>query len=86
MRYQCETGLEGVAAGGGSGRDDENEGMNEWGMLNRLVTSHMGIGQDSSSKGVRFEDTNNNGTNPTSVHPINQLSLRGEMDFWGYGK
>ncbi|PPD83665.1 hypothetical protein GOBAR_DD19390 [Gossypium barbadense] len=43
-------------------------------------------GQDSSSKGVRFEDSNNNGTNATSVHPINQLSLRGEMDFWGYGK
>ncbi|KAK8489834.1 hypothetical protein V6N13_103609 [Hibiscus sabdariffa] len=73
VRYQaCETGLEG-------GRDDENE----WGMLDRLVTSHIGIGQDSN-KGVRFED--NAATNGTSVHPNNQLSLRGEMDFWGYGK
>ncbi|GMI80930.1 NAC domain containing protein 70, BEARSKIN 2 [Hibiscus trionum] len=73
VRYQaCETGLEGVGG--------ENEGMNEWGMLDRLVT---GIGQDSN-KGLRFENTA--ATNGTSVHPINQLSLRGEMDFWGYEK
>ncbi|KAL4313470.1 hypothetical protein GQ457_01G015940 [Hibiscus cannabinus] len=76
VRYQaCETSLEGV----GGGRDDENE----WGMLDRLVTSHMGLGQDSN-KGVRFEDSA--ATDGTSVHPINQLSLRGEMDFWGYEK
>ncbi|KAL4311290.1 hypothetical protein GQ457_01G015900 [Hibiscus cannabinus] len=74
----CESGNERYQACEG-GRDDENE----WGMLDRLVTSHMGIGQDSN-KGVRFED--NAATNGTSVHPINQLSLRGEMDFWGYGK
>ncbi|KAE8699090.1 Protein BEARSKIN2 [Hibiscus syriacus] len=80
VRYQaCETGIEGV----GGGRDDENQGMNEWGMLDGLVTSHIGLGQDSN-KVVRFED--GAATNGTSVHPINQLSLRGEMDFWGYGK
>ncbi|OMO51499.1 hypothetical protein CCACVL1_29763 [Corchorus capsularis] len=77
LRYQqaCEPGLEvGTCEAtpqqmGVTGRDDH-----EWGMLDRLVTSHMG--NEDSSKGVRFQDTN----------PINQLSLRGEMDFWGYGK
>ncbi|KAE8687910.1 hypothetical protein F3Y22_tig00111008pilonHSYRG00389 [Hibiscus syriacus] len=47
--WKCEVyqaGLEGV----GGGRDDENEGMNEWGML---VTSHIGMAQDSS-KGLRL--------------------------------
>ncbi|XP_043722627.1 protein BEARSKIN2-like [Telopea speciosissima] len=52
------------------------EGLNDWAML---VNSHLG--QEDSSKGVRFGDANS-----TSVHQINQLSLRGEMDFWGYGK
>ncbi|XP_042493120.1 protein BEARSKIN2-like [Macadamia integrifolia] len=52
------------------------EGLNEWVML---VNSHLG--QEDSSKGVRYEDANH-----LSVHQINQLSLRGEMDFWGYGK
>ncbi|XP_039039606.1 protein BEARSKIN2-like [Hibiscus syriacus] len=77
-RYQA--GLEGV----GGARDDEIEGMNEWGMLDRLVTSHVGIAQDSS-KGLRFEASAaaNGGS---SVHPINQLSFRGEMNFWDYGK
>ncbi|XP_043697769.1 protein BEARSKIN2-like [Telopea speciosissima] len=57
------------------GRDQE--GINDWAML---VNSHLG--QEDSSKEVRFGDAN-----PTSVHQINQLSLRGEMmDFWGYGK
>ncbi|XVF74130.1 hypothetical protein PTKIN_Ptkin13bG0035300 [Pterospermum kingtungense] len=85
VRYQaCELGLEvgtceppqqmAVAV---AGRD---EGMNEWSLLDRLVTSHLG--HEHSSKGVRFE----NSANANSVHPINQLSLRGEMDFWGYGK
>ncbi|XP_022719841.1 protein BEARSKIN2 [Durio zibethinus] len=83
VRYQaCETGLEvgtcePTQQMGVAGRD---EGMNEWSMLDRLVTSH--IGHEDSSKAVRFEDS----TNATSVHPISQLSLRGEMDFWSYGK
>ncbi|KAK6246696.1 hypothetical protein SCA6_009786 [Theobroma cacao] len=83
LRYQaCEPGLEvGTCEPsqpmGVPGRD---EGMNEWSMLDRLVSaSHMG--HEDSSKGVRFEETN-----ATAVHPMNQLSLRGEMDFWGYGK
>lgn len=49
------------------------EGMNEWGMLDRLVNE-----EDSTKEATRFEDANPN--------QINQLSLRGEMDFWGYGK
>lgn len=79
LRYQVsEPGMEDGscegAAGGGRG-----EGMNEWGVLDRLVTSHLG--NEESTKGVRFEDAN-----PQSVHHINQLSLRGEMDIWGYAK
>lgn len=83
LRYQaCEPGLEvGTCEPTQqmvAGRD--HDGMNvEWSMLDRLVTSHLG--NEESSKGVRFEDTNT-----SSVHPMNQLSLRGEMDFWGYGK
>ncbi|CAK7340080.1 unnamed protein product [Dovyalis caffra] len=61
-----------------SGRDDQ--GLNEWAMLDRIVTSHLG--NEDSSKGVRFDDANN----APPMHPINQLSLRGEMDFWRYGK
>ncbi|KAI4331989.1 hypothetical protein L6164_016932 [Bauhinia variegata] len=81
LRYQVsEPGLEvstcEVAQEMGTGRV---EGMNEWGVLDRLVTSHLG--NEDSAKGVRFEDAN-----AQSVHPINQLSLRGEMDFWAYGK
>ncbi|EEF28767.1 NAC domain-containing protein, putative [Ricinus communis] len=65
----------------GIGRDEGGAGLNDqWAMLDRIVTPH--IGEDDSSKGVRFEDAN-----ASSVNPINHLSLRGEMmDFWGYGK
>ncbi|KAM7477293.1 hypothetical protein LguiB_024536 [Lonicera macranthoides] len=85
LGYQaCEPGLEvgtceasqSMVAGG------RDENLNEWGMIDhRLVTSQLG-GHEDSSKGVRFEDAN-----ASSMHQINQLSLRGEMmDFWGYGK
>ncbi|OIW05541.1 hypothetical protein TanjilG_23327 [Lupinus angustifolius] len=80
LRYQIsEAGMEvgSCEAAGGGGRT--GEGMNEWGVLDRLVTSHLGNNQDST-KAVRFED---DAANP---HNINQLSLRGEMDFWGYAK
>ncbi|KAJ6360425.1 hypothetical protein OIU76_016319 [Salix suchowensis] len=76
----CETGLE-VGAQMVSRRDD-HLGMNEWDMIDRdiIVTSHLG--NEDSSKAVRFQDAN-----APSVHPlVNQLSFRGEMDFWGYGK
>ncbi|XP_057992393.1 protein BEARSKIN2-like [Hevea brasiliensis] len=89
LRYpqSCEAGLEvGTCEPNqhhqqmGVGRDDHHhQGLNEWSMLDRIVTPHLG--NDDSSKGVRFEDANS-----ASVNPINQLSLRGEMDFWGYGK
>ncbi|XP_028805994.1 protein BEARSKIN2 [Neltuma alba] len=68
----------------GTGREDQG-GFNEWGVLDRLVVTSHHLGNEESSKGVRFEDA----SNPQSVHQINhqqQLSLRGEVDFWGYGK
>ncbi|KAF6139594.1 hypothetical protein GIB67_033598 [Kingdonia uniflora] len=56
-------------------------GGDEWTMMNRLVTSHLGDHHEEqdSSKGVNFIDAN-----ASSVNQINQLPLRGEMDFWGY--
>jgi len=80
LRYQaCEPGLEvGTCEAPQqmvAGRDEQ--GMNDqWAVL---VTSHLG--NEDSSKGVTF-----NAANAPSAHPINQSSLRGEMDLWGYGK
>ncbi|GKV09174.1 hypothetical protein SLEP1_g20716 [Rubroshorea leprosula] len=85
LRYQaCDPGLEVNTCEANQqmvgGRSDES--MNEWAMLDRLVTPHLG-NEDSSKGGVRFDqDANAN----SSVHPMNQPSLRGEMDFWNYGK
>ncbi|KAG6715692.1 hypothetical protein I3843_04G006600 [Carya illinoinensis] len=86
LRYQaCEQGLEvGTCQPPPqlvTGRD-HHEGMNEWSMLDRLVTSHIGNHDQESSKEVRFEED----PNTSSAPQINQLSLRGEMDFWGYQK
>lgn len=53
------------------GRD---EGLNEWAML-------VSMGQEDPSKAARFGETTS-----APVHQINQLSVRGEMDLWGYGK
>ncbi|KAJ8749174.1 hypothetical protein K2173_018645 [Erythroxylum novogranatense] len=80
LRYQatCEPALEVTTCEPSqvlTGRD--HEGLIEWAMLDRIVTSHMG--NEDSSKRVRYEDANG-----SSVHPVNHL--RGEMDFWGYGK
>lgn len=96
LRYQvlspevggtCDQAPEmGTRRDGGGGDDDNDQdqvqGMNEWGVLDRLVsvTSHLGNEEHSSSKGIRFEDASNNAQ---TVHHINPLSLRGEMDFWG---
>ncbi|KAJ6952286.1 hypothetical protein NC653_041435 [Populus alba x Populus x berolinensis] len=85
LRYHaCEPGLEVCTCEAPqqmvAGREDQ-QGLNEWAMLDRIVTSH--IGNEDSAKGVRFDDA----SNAPSAHPINQLPLRGEMmDFWGYGK
>ncbi|KAL3513253.1 hypothetical protein ACH5RR_025970 [Cinchona calisaya] len=57
-----------------TGREDQN--LNEWGMIDQLGNAH-------DSKGIRFEVEE---PNPSSINHISQLSLRGEMDFWGYGK
>lgn len=71
----------------GTGR--EHEGINEWSTLDRIVTtSHDHLGnQDSSSKGVSFEHNHQHvDANAASTNQVNQLSLSGEMDFWGYEK
>nr|XP_009757634.1 PREDICTED: protein BEARSKIN1-like [Nicotiana sylvestris] len=63
---------------------EHHQNLNEWGMI---ASSHgqLAHGQedDDSAKnaGVRFDDAN-----ASSMSQINQLSLRGEMDFWGYTK
>ncbi|XP_074314125.1 protein BEARSKIN2-like [Silene latifolia] len=62
-----------------------HQGINEWTMLDRAVVGHP---QDDEVQGG---NNNNNGNDLSStVHDINQqqqqLSLRGEMDFWGYDK
>ncbi|KAK2974446.1 hypothetical protein RJ640_018319 [Escallonia rubra] len=81
LPYQpCGQGLEvGTCEPSQSMVAGRNEGLNEWGMIDRLVTSHLG--HEDSPKGVRFEDAN-----APSMHQMNQLPLRGEMDFWGYEK
>ncbi|XP_057469311.1 protein BEARSKIN2-like [Actinidia eriantha] len=88
LQYQpCEPGLE-VGTCEASAhqnmvlnveRDHANVNVNEWGMLDKLVTPNLGI--EGPSKGVEFEDANG-----PSMHQMNSLSVRGEMDFWGYGK
>lgn len=87
LRYQtCDTGLEiGTCEPSsqnmvGDGRDDHDQGMNEWGMIDRIVTSHLG--HEQTGKGVRYEDVPN--ASNSTMHQIHQLSLRG--DFWNYGK
>uniref|UniRef100_A0A7N0ZUD0 NAC domain-containing protein n=1 Tax=Kalanchoe fedtschenkoi TaxID=63787 RepID=A0A7N0ZUD0_KALFE len=72
MRYQQDRGLEDGTCDGA--RPDE--GLGEWAMLDRLVTSHQIAGQQHPGDSDR----------DTHVNHINQLSLRSEMDFWGYGK
>ncbi|KAJ4952707.1 hypothetical protein NE237_029539 [Protea cynaroides] len=72
----CEASLEVGTCESAQHQMVGGRGLNDWDML---VNSHLG--REDSSKGARFGDSN-----PTSVHQINQLSLCGEMDFWGYGK
>ncbi|GJQ94476.1 protein BEARSKIN2 [Tanacetum coccineum] len=66
-----------------------NPAGNEWGMMDRLVTSsHLGAANedgDSSKRVVRYEN-NTNASSSSTMQPINQLSLHGEMDLWRYGK
>lgn len=95
LRYQaCEPGLEvngstcepnQQAMVNAGGRSSDDQGMSEWAMLDRLVTSHLG-NEDSTSKaaGARYDQ---DGSGSSTVNQINQqLPLRGEMDFWGYAK
>ncbi|KAK1422191.1 hypothetical protein QVD17_25141 [Tagetes erecta] len=54
---------------------------NEWGMIDRLVTSHVVQHNEdaNSTKGLlRYRD---DATSSSSMQPINQLSLRGGMEF-----
>ncbi|CAI9267150.1 unnamed protein product [Lactuca saligna] len=86
--YQgCEPGLE-----AGTCEPPErmvNAAGNEWGMMDRIVTSHLGAAANedgsSSKELVRYEN-NANASSSSSMQQVNQLPLRGEMDFWGYGK
>ncbi|XP_068653649.1 protein BEARSKIN2-like [Aristolochia californica] len=76
QQYQaCEGGMD-VDACESAIVEGRDESLNDWAMLDRLVT----IGQEDPSKAVRFVEAN------ASVSQINQLSFRGEMDLWGYGK
>nr|GME02513.1 protein BEARSKIN2 [Ipomoea batatas] len=70
----CDSGLEVGSC------EPPPQSMSEWGML---VSSQMGQDDHGSSKDTRvgFEDANG-----SSINHINPLSLRSEMDFWGYGK
>ncbi|WZZ88309.1 protein BEARSKIN2-like [Brassica napus] len=86
LQYQqaCEPGLE-VCTSEKVANHNHQQGLGEWSMMDRLVTCHLG--NEDSSRGIRFEDGNNNSS--AVVQPVptsNQLSLRSEMDFWGYSK
>lgn len=88
--YQtCEPGLEVDTSEPAQNMVNANvreETLNEWGMIDRLVTSHIGQPNEdaNSTKGMlRYRD---DATSSSSMQPINQLSLRGGMEFWGYGK
>lgn len=59
----------------------DHETSNEWGMIDRLVTSHLVQHNENanSTKGLlRYRD---DATSSSSMQPINQLSLRGGMEF-----
>ncbi|ESQ38526.1 hypothetical protein EUTSA_v10029403mg [Eutrema salsugineum] len=87
LRYQqaCEPGLE-VGTCETEASHNHQQGLGEWSMMDhRLVTCHLG--NEDSSRGIRFEDGNNNSSSVSQPIPAsNQLSLRSEMDFWGYSK
>ncbi|KAL8261144.1 hypothetical protein R6Q59_025193 [Mikania micrantha] len=82
----CEPGLE--AGTCEPAQSMVNATGNEWGMMDRLVTSHLGAAAedgDSSKRIVRYEN-NTNASSSSSMQQINQLSLHGKMDFWRYEK
>lgn len=88
--YQaCEPGLEVDTCEPAQNMVNTNvreETLNEWGMIDRLVTSHLGQPNEdtNSTKGLlRYRE---DATSSSSMQPINQLSLRGGVEFWGYGK
>ncbi|KAI3737232.1 hypothetical protein L2E82_27229 [Cichorium intybus] len=85
--YQaCEPGLE--AGTCEPPQSMVNAAGNQWGMMDRIVTSHLSSANEdgnSSKEMVRYEN-NANASSSSSLQQINQLPLRGEMDFWGYGK
>ncbi|KAK4337863.1 hypothetical protein RND71_042350 [Anisodus tanguticus] len=64
------------------GSNCDHQNLNEWGMI--VTSQQLGQEEDDSAKtvGVRFVHD----TNTSSMNQINQLSLSGEMDFWGYTK
>ncbi|KAF5780479.1 putative transcription factor NAM family [Helianthus annuus] len=82
--HACEPGLEVDISEPTQNMINANvreETSNEWGMIDRLVTSHLvqHNGDANSTKGVlRYRD---DATSSSSMQPINQLSLRGGMEF-----
>ncbi|KAL8217730.1 hypothetical protein R6Q57_021103 [Mikania cordata] len=81
--HTCETRLEVDISGSTQNmiNANVNETSNEWGMIDRIVSSHLvqHNGDASSTKGVlRYRD---DVTSSSSMQPVNQLSLGGGMDF-----
>ncbi|WCJ28773.1 NAC domain containing protein 70 [Euphorbia peplus] len=78
----CEQNQE--MGGGELGRgsnEPNNLNDHEWGLLDRIVTPHLGNEEHDST------DPNAPSSAANPIHQQQQqLSLRGEMDFWGYGK
>jgi len=86
LQYQqaCEPGLD-VGTCETVASHNHQQGLGEWAMMDRLVTCHMG--NEDSSRGITYEDGNNNSSSVVQPVPAtNQLTLRSEMDFWGYSK
>ncbi|XP_010688726.2 protein BEARSKIN2 [Beta vulgaris subsp. vulgaris] len=75
----CEAVPTALEMGACEPSDPHHQGINEWTMLDRVV-GHQQDDPNGDQQGNNLSST---------VHEINQqqqLSLRGEMDFWGYAK
>ncbi|KAK9054282.1 hypothetical protein SSX86_025360 [Deinandra increscens subsp. villosa] len=78
--HTCEPGLEVDISGPTQNMINTNvreDTSNEWGMIDRLVSSHLG--DANATKGLlRYRD---DATSSSSMQPINQLSLGGRLEF-----
>ncbi|XP_057528053.1 protein BEARSKIN2-like [Amaranthus tricolor] len=77
----CEAGPIALEIGPCESSNPHHQGINEWTMLDRVVGHQQDDDQQASADNLT-----------SAVHEMNQqqqqhqLSLRGEMDFWGYAK